>query len=211
MDEMPGGPAFERQVADAAQRGREQAVREPRASAARYASEEGVFHVRLRNGCGFSFPPAAVPGLEGAPAEALADVEVDPGGEGLHWETLDVDVSLPGLLFRSLGIEHWAAKFLAGKTSAAKAAAARENGKKGGRPPKRRPGPVPYAPPRSGLMVVRDAGEDAGAEGGADEAALRPEPEPGPGGFRYPEGPHGEEKKRGGRRRRPKGRGEPEG
>ena len=159
MADAEYGAAFAAQVAAAAARAREAAAREPRAETVAYVAAEGAFRVTLRNGWTVSFPPAAVEGLAGAPAEALADVEVDPGGEGLHWETLDVDVSLPGLLFHALGLRHWAAKFLASHTSEAKAAAARENGKKGGRPRKRRPGEYETTP-GTGVVMVHDAPSD---------------------------------------------------
>lgn len=71
--------------------------------------------------------------------EQLADVEVGPGGSGLHCEVLDVDLSVPGLLFSALGRSQKLSELarIAGQVSTpAKAAAARANGAKGGRPRK---------------------------------------------------------------------------
>jgi len=66
-------------------------------------------------------------------------VEVSPGGSGLHWEALDIDLSVPGPLLSSLGRAQQRSELarLAGRTtSRLKAAAARANGAKGGRPRK---------------------------------------------------------------------------
>jgi hypothetical protein len=66
----------------------------------------------------------------------LAAVEILGNGYGLHWEALDADISVPGLLAGIFGTKAYMAR-LAGRTkSPAKAAAARANGAKGGRPRK---------------------------------------------------------------------------
>jgi len=71
---------------------------EPRAAAARYDRRLGRVIVELTNGCSFTFPPRLAQGLETATAEQLAAVEVLGAGYGLHWEALDADLSIPGLL-----------------------------------------------------------------------------------------------------------------
>ena len=71
---------------------------EPRAAAARYDRGLDRVVVELTNGCTFAFPPRLAQGLEGATADQLAGVEVLGTGSGLHWEELDVDLALPGLL-----------------------------------------------------------------------------------------------------------------
>jgi len=59
-------------------------------------------------------------------------------GLGLHWERLDVDASVPGLLAGLFGTRAWLDRqraTRAGTTrSPARAAATRRNGAKGGRP-----------------------------------------------------------------------------
>jgi hypothetical protein len=95
--------------------------------------------VELTNGFVFGFPSKAIPQLAKVKPSVLATVEVSPGGSALHWEALDVDLSVPGLLLSSLGRSDKMRELarVAGRTtSAAKSAAARANGAKGGRPRK---------------------------------------------------------------------------
>jgi hypothetical protein len=122
------------QIPAAEARAREEALVEPRAAAARYDHESGRILVELTNGCIFGFIPLGVNGLRGATPEQLAAVEVLIGGEGLHWEEMDADVSVPGLIAHRLNLAAWAPKFMGERTSAAKSAASRANGAKGGRP-----------------------------------------------------------------------------
>lgn len=113
---------------------------EPRAAAARFDRKTGRIVVDLTNGCTFAFPARRAQGLEKADDAALAEVEVLGLGAGLHWERLDVDLSVPGLIAGLFGTKAWMdrqrAAHAGAATSPEKAAAARENGKKGGRPPK---------------------------------------------------------------------------
>jgi hypothetical protein len=117
---------------------------EPRAVKAWYDAERQLVMFELKNGCVFGFPQSLGWGLEAATPEQLAEVEIQSSGEGLHWEELDADISVPGLLYYRLNVPAWYAKWLGSAKSEAKAAAARENGKKGGRPRKstaaKRPG-----------------------------------------------------------------------
>jgi hypothetical protein len=110
-----------------------------RALAASYDPGTDRVMVELTSGYVFGFPAKLIPQLANATPDTLALVEVSPGGIGLHWEALDVDLSVPGLLLSSLGRSERARELarLAGRTtSRAKAAAARANGAKGGRPRK---------------------------------------------------------------------------
>lgn len=115
-------------------------MRGPRAERARYDVAHGMLFVRLTTGFEFGFFPDQVEGLRGAVPEALAEVEVEEFGLGLHWEALDADVYLPALLEGVVGSKRWMAQELGAAggraRSYAKAASSRENGKLGGRPPK---------------------------------------------------------------------------
>ena len=111
-----------------------------RAISARYDRAARRVVLELTNGYLFAFPVSAVRALNGAAPMQLAAVEIDPSGGALRWDNLDVDLSVPGLLFSALGVEeklrHLAS--LAGRVRTdAKARAARANGLKGGRPTKR--------------------------------------------------------------------------
>ena len=128
------------QIADAERRGTELLLTEPRAKSARFDVSTGRIIVDLVNGCSFAFPPELAQGLQDATAEQLAEVEVLGRGIGLHWESLDADLSVPGLLTGLFGTKAFMDKQRAARagaaTSPAKAVAARLNGRKGGRPPK---------------------------------------------------------------------------
>ncbi|MCU0549093.1 MAG: DUF2442 domain-containing protein [Leptolyngbya sp. Prado105] len=82
---------------------------EPRAIAAYYDVEAELIVVKLRSGASFSFSPEIAQGLKGARAEDLARVEVTPMGDGLHWEALDTDFSVAGLLSGIFGTKRWMA------------------------------------------------------------------------------------------------------
>jgi hypothetical protein len=120
-------------------RGAEAERIEPRAVEARFDAGTGRIWVELFNGCLFAFPVGASQELEGASEEDLTGLEVWQDGEGLHWEALDVDISVPGIMARLLNLREWGARYMGQLTSEAKARAARENGKKGGRPRRKVP------------------------------------------------------------------------
>ena len=120
----------------ATERGKELRVIEPRAVAARYDRRRDRVIVDLSNGCDFAFPPRLAQGLEDATAEQLAQVEILGAGYGLHWEALDADLSIPGLLAGLFGTRAHMARLAGQATSPRKVAAARANGAKGGRPRK---------------------------------------------------------------------------
>ena len=82
-------------------------VSEPRAASVRYDAGTERIIVELTNGCQFVFPPQLVQGLAGAPSAALAKVTVTPTGWGLHWEDLDVDLSVPNLALGIFGTRAW--------------------------------------------------------------------------------------------------------
>lgn len=117
-------------------RGAAARLAEPRASAARYDRRLDRMVVELTNGCTFAFPPRLAQGLEDATEEQLAGVEVLGAGSGLHWEALDTDLSVAALLAGLFGTRAHMARGAGRATSPAKAAEARANGAKGGRPRK---------------------------------------------------------------------------
>lgn len=122
------------QIDAALAQGRATRQHEPRASAGHYDPQLNQVIVALTNGCTFSFPPHLAPDLQGATPEQLVQVEILGAGYGLHWEALDADLSVPGLLAGLFGTRSHMARQAGRATSPAKAAAARANGAKGGRP-----------------------------------------------------------------------------
>lgn len=120
---------------------------EPRATAAFYDPATGRIAVELKLGSAFAFPPALFEELADLTPEELAQVEVDLSEEALSWEEFDIDISVPGILVRILGDSMLRAFASRGgsSTSEKKAAAARANGRKGGRPRKKRPAKKPAA------------------------------------------------------------------
>lgn len=110
----------------------------PRALAAHYDRTSGRIVIRLSSRLDVSFSPLDAQGLEQARPSQLEPIEISPSGFGIHFPKLDADLYLPGLLEGFLGSKRWMASRLGqtgGKSrSAAKRAAAKANGKLGGRP-----------------------------------------------------------------------------
>ncbi len=125
---------FNRQNEEAIRAAREADQVEPRATSATYDQAQALVLVQLRSGFAFGFPPERVPGLRDATMKQLANVRISPSGDGLHWDEIDVDASLTGLVADALNLRDWAPRIMGQVRSEAKAKAARKNGLKGGRP-----------------------------------------------------------------------------
>jgi hypothetical protein len=103
--------------------------------------DRAVDAVRLvfRGGGSMSIPRRLVPGLARQPVSKLRRIAVSPAGDALRWPSIDADVYIPGLVEQAFGQRLFAAA--AGRRGGlrktrSKAAAARRNGAKGGRPRK---------------------------------------------------------------------------
>ena len=126
----------EAEFAAGLERGRRFRDSAPHALAARYDAESGRVVVDLTNGATFAFRPELLQGMAHGTPEQFAEVEILGAGHGLHWESLDADFTVPGLLNGVFGTAKWRAQQAGRASSPAKAAAARANGAKGGRPRK---------------------------------------------------------------------------
>jgi hypothetical protein len=124
------------QIRAANERGRIVRETQPHARSARYDAKADRVVVDLTNGATFAFPPRLVEGLHDASPAEIAEVEIIGAGFGLHWEALDLDYTVSGLVNGVFGTAKWMAARAGRTTSPAKAAAARANGAKGGRPRK---------------------------------------------------------------------------
>ena len=102
--------AFEQAFA----RGREP---KPRAVSVRYHRDLDRIIVQMDSGVELAFAPADAQGLEHANPEALEQVELLGGGTALHFEDLDADFSVEGLLAGRLGSEKWMAARRLAKTA----------------------------------------------------------------------------------------------
>lgn len=119
---------------------REEEKTRPRAVRAYYDPSGDKVIIRLASQVDVAIPRARLQGLENATAAEVAEIQLEGAGSGLHWPALDVDHYIPGLLAGVFGTRRWMSEL--GRKggavrSAAKAAAARIKGHKGGRPRQR--------------------------------------------------------------------------
>lgn len=89
----------------------EKAMREePQARSAHYDRQSNRIIIDLKNGATFIVPCELVQGLADASPDDIAQVELGPRGAALHWEKLDVDFSIQGLMTGRFGSKKWMAE-----------------------------------------------------------------------------------------------------
>ncbi|MEP0917845.1 DUF2442 domain-containing protein [Leptolyngbya sp. DQ-M1] len=112
---------------------------EPCAESVKFYPRKLQYTIALTNAAQFSFPVSLLRELAEASIEELSDVHLSGDGGSIHWEILDVDFSISGLVTRILGTKLSMIELGrqgGKKRTIAKSEAARQNGKKGGRPRK---------------------------------------------------------------------------
>ncbi len=121
-------------------RGSDRQRKTPIATGVRYDRRIGRIVIDLSSGIEVAFRPHDAQGLERSKPDDLAEIQISPSGLGIHFPRLDADLYLPALLEGFFGSRRWMAAEMGkrgGKaTTDAKAAAARDNGRLGGRPRK---------------------------------------------------------------------------
>lgn len=121
-------------------RAEERLGREPHVVKAHYDAKLRRVILSLSSKAWFAFSPEDAQGLEGATAAQLRKIEITPSGFGIHFPALDADFDVTALMQGHFGSRKWMAARLGAaggaSRSKAKAAAARANGKLGGRPKK---------------------------------------------------------------------------
>ncbi|CAN5226786.1 DUF2442 domain-containing protein [soil metagenome] len=101
---------FERQYAEAVRRGEERMATEPQAKSVSYDRKTNRLMIEMENGSTFILPCELLQGLAGAAPEDIAEVELLLYGNALHWEKLDADFSVAGLLAEDFGNRAWMAE-----------------------------------------------------------------------------------------------------
>ncbi|NJL98282.1 MAG: DUF2442 domain-containing protein [Synechococcaceae cyanobacterium SM2_3_2] len=128
-----------RQIEAARQRDQEERATGQYAVEAFYQEEKDFLSITLANGIEIGIPVESMERLSDADRAEVAKVEITPSGMGLHWGSLDWDLSIPHLIAGCFGTKTWMQE-LARKggsvRSPQKAVASKLNGKKGGRPKK---------------------------------------------------------------------------
>ena len=136
MAEITGYGEREHRVAE--HRGAE-LVQQPTALiAATFDEAERAVRLRFRNGTELAVPVSEIAEIAQIPLAKLRAVAASPLGDGLIFNDADVAIYVPGLLRDLFGGAFAGALGKRGglARTAAKVAAARKNGKKGGRPRK---------------------------------------------------------------------------
>ncbi|CCW20289.1 hypothetical protein EBBID32_46630 [Sphingobium indicum BiD32] len=106
------GKLTQSQFDAAVQRGDHDLAVKPRARAVHYDRDSGHIVIALVSGATFSFPATLAQGLEQASAQQLEKVEIAGAGFGLHWEELDADLTVEGLLAGRFGsVRYMAQRF----------------------------------------------------------------------------------------------------
>ncbi len=128
--------------------GAERARNEPQARSVSYDRPANRLIVELKNGIVFLLPCALVQGLTQATPEEITQVRMGPRGASLHWEKLDVDFSLAGLMAGDFGTRAWMEELRQPPAPMHRV------------DPLRRRRPVTYGEPSGSAVVIREDREE---------------------------------------------------
>lgn len=129
------------EIEAAYRRHEERLATEPLAVSVRYDHRRDTIVVRMNNEAQLTIPRRLLQGLRDAKPDELRGGQIADAGTALTWPALDADFTVLSLLSGVYGGRRWMselARHAGATTSRAKAAAARLNGRKGGRPRKKR-------------------------------------------------------------------------
>jgi hypothetical protein len=102
----------------------------------RYDRRARAFHFAMRSGASVTVPVAALREFDNATQGQLQEVKLVAAGSAIEHRGLDIDMSVHGIIRDVFGFDEIQQKRAGRVKTAAKAAAARANGAKGGRPRK---------------------------------------------------------------------------
>ena len=134
-------PPTDEEIEAAERRYEKRLETEPLATGVRYDRVGDTIVIEMNNGAALVIPRRLMQGLTDATPEQLQCGETRGHGSWIEFEELDAQFTIMSLLMGVYGGKRWMSE-LAGRAGAtrspAKAAAARANGRKGGRPSKKR-------------------------------------------------------------------------
>ncbi len=82
------------------------------ARAAWHDKSSNRLHIELNSGMEISISPSLIEGLQYATAADMSQIEITPGGLGLHFPRIDAHILIPSLLKGVFGGEKWMNKQL---------------------------------------------------------------------------------------------------
>jgi hypothetical protein len=130
----------EHQMREAEERMNKHVADNPVAISASFNPIDGRVAIELSNGTLFAIPARIIQGLENASDTDLETIEITASGTGVYFPAVDADILVAPLLAGVLGSRSFMARRLGraggASRSESKAAAARANGARGGRPRK---------------------------------------------------------------------------
>ncbi|HEV7835193.1 MAG TPA: DUF2442 domain-containing protein [Caballeronia sp.] len=130
----------EHQMREAEERMIKHVAEHPVAVSVSFNPADGRVAIELSNGALFAIPARIIQGLENASDSDLNVIEITASGTGLYFPIVDADILVAPLLAGVLGSRSFMARRLGkqggASRSESKAAAARANGARGGRPRK---------------------------------------------------------------------------